>query len=106
MLIAWTSIEKLEDAEKLAHLAVERGLAACAQIDGPITSYYKWDGQQQRSQEYRICFKLLEVHSTALEALIKAQHSYSTPEWIVVRAEHVGEKYLSWAVGVSTSSTL
>jgi periplasmic divalent cation tolerance protein len=106
MLIAWTTVEKPEDAEKIARLAVERGLAACAQIDGPITSHYKWEGRLQRSTEYRLCFKLLEAHSAALEALVHSQHRYSTPEWIVVRAEHVGEKYLSWAVGVSTSSTL
>jgi periplasmic divalent cation tolerance protein len=33
----------------------------------------------------------------ALEAHVHRHHPYTTPEWIVVRAEHVGEKYLSWA---------
>jgi periplasmic divalent cation tolerance protein len=48
----------------------------------------------------------LESQAAALEAHVLAAHSYDTPEWIVVCAEHVGEKYLSWARAVSTSSPL
>ena len=38
----------------------------------------------------------------ALEAQVLAGHPYDTPEWLVVRAEHVGEKYLSWAEANAT----
>lgn len=106
MLIAWTTVETQEDAEALARLAVERHLAVCVQVDGPITSFYHWESAVTRSSEYRLCFKFLEAHSAALENLVLSHHRYSTPEWVVIRSEHIAEKYLSWAVGVSTSSTL
>jgi periplasmic divalent cation tolerance protein len=41
-----------------------------------------------------------------LEAWILAEHPYETPEWIVVRAEHVAEKYLSWARTSSSTPPL
>ena len=34
------------------------------------------------------------------------RHPYDTPEWIVIRAEKVSEKYLSWAEANLTSRLL
>lgn len=106
MLIAWTSTEKKEQAQALAREIIEKSLAACVQIDGPVESLYRWEGKIETCSEYRLTIKLLESQQPALETYIKAHHPYSTPEWIVARAEYVAEKYLSWAVSVSTSSTL
>jgi periplasmic divalent cation tolerance protein len=97
MFLAWTTVAVFEDASRLAQGAVEAQLAACAQIDGPITSYYSWEGRIESAQEYRLVFKLLPEQTVAMEAWISAHHPYDTPEWIVVRAEHVSGKYLSWA---------
>jgi len=106
MLIAWTTVPSAEAANRLAADAISRGLAVCVQVDGPVISHYLWAGKLERSEEYRLCFKFSESQAAALEAHVMAAHSYDTPEWIVVRAEHVGEKYLSWARAVSTSSPL
>jgi periplasmic divalent cation tolerance protein len=106
MLIAWTTLPSAEAANQLAAGVISRGLAACVQVEGPVTSHYRWAGKLERAEEFRLCFKFLESQQAALEAHVRAVHSYDTPEWIVVRAEHVGEKYLSWAQAVSTSSPL
>lgn len=106
MLIAWTTVETKEDAESLASLTVANGLAACVQVEGPVSSFYKWEGKERKTEEYRLCFKLLESQSSTLESFVRHHHPYTTPEWIVVRAEHVSEKYLSWAMSLPTSSTL
>jgi periplasmic divalent cation tolerance protein len=42
-------------------------------------------------------FKCLKARAYALESQILALHPYSTPEWVVVEATYVSEKYLSWA---------
>jgi periplasmic divalent cation tolerance protein len=97
MFIAWTTVAEHADAERLAADAVARNLAVCVQIEGPITSHYRWQGKDERSEEYRLCFKSLAHRLEALQQHVLAAHPYDTPEWIVVRAEHVGEKYLSWA---------
>jgi periplasmic divalent cation tolerance protein len=106
MLLAWTTVATPDDASRLAQGAVEAHLAACVQVDGPVTSHYRWDGKIESAQEYRLMFKLLPEQAGELEAWIRDRHPYQTPEWIVVRAEHVSEKYLSWARGTSTPAPL
>jgi len=97
MFIAWTTLATRIDADKLAADVVTRGLAVCAQVDGPITSHYLWRGRPERTEEYRLSLKCLPTKVTALEAHVLANHPYEVPEWVVIRAEQVGEKYLSWA---------
>ena len=48
----------------------------------------------------------IEKIRVALEARVLATHPYETPEWLVVRAERVGEKYLSWATTNSSTPPL
>lgn len=97
LLVAWTTVATAADAEKLARDAIAQNLAACVQIDGPIVSHYRWQNQLERGEEFRLCFKFLPDQLVALEIFIRDQHPYDTPEWIVVPAVSVGEKYLSWA---------
>ncbi len=97
MLLAFTTVANAADADRLAAEAVARGLAVCVQADGPVTSHYRWECKQERATEFRLLFKFLPGQQAALEAWLLTAHPYATPEWVVVRAEHVGEKYLSWA---------
>jgi periplasmic divalent cation tolerance protein len=106
MLIAWTTVTSAADAERIAAEVVALNLAICVQVDGPISSHYRWHGRESREQEFRLMFKVLESHQKALEDHVLSLHPYDTPEWIVVRAEHVGEKYLSWARANSTTPPL
>lgn len=96
VLIAWTTVATRAEAEGLAAEAAARGLAACAQVEGPVASHYLWKGKPERAEEFRLCFKLLPDRLGELEAFVLGRHPYETPEWMVVRAERVGEKYLSW----------
>jgi periplasmic divalent cation tolerance protein len=97
LMIVWTTVVAHEDADRLATTAVELNLAACVQIAGPITSHYRWEGKHEHATEFRLTFKCLPAHLAALETHILAQHPYQMPEWIVVSAAHVTQKYLSWA---------
>ena len=106
MLLAWTTVATSEDASRLARGAVEAHLAACVQVDGPVASHYRWGGKVESAQEYRLMFKFLPELAAELESWVLARHPYDTPEWVVVRAEHVSEKYLSWARGTSTPAPL
>jgi periplasmic divalent cation tolerance protein len=106
MLIAWTTVGKKEDAERIAAETVAKNLALCVQVDGPIISHFRWQGRDQREEEFRLCFKFAASHASALEQHVLAQHPYDVPEWIVVKPEHVAEKYLSWARSNSTTPPL
>ena len=106
MFIAWTTVGSRPDADRLAAEAVAQGLAACVQVDGPIVSHYRWQGKAERSEEFRLTFKCVPGRLNALAERILATHPYDTPEWIVVRAEQVSEKYLSWAEANSSTPPL
>lgn len=106
MLIAWTTVATQADADRIAADVIARNLAVCVQIDGPITSHYRWQGHDARDTEFRLSFKVLDSHATALEERVMAMHPYDTPEWIVIATKKVGEKYLSWARANSTTPPL
>ena len=106
VFIAWTTVSNKVDADRLSTGVVEEGLAVCVQIDGPITSIYRWHNQIERTEEFRLTFKCNSGQLPRLSTYISEHHPYDTPEWIVVEAAHVGEKYLSWANSNSSNSTL
>ena len=97
MLIAWTTVGTLAEADRLAADVVAAGLAACVQIDGPVVSHFRWEGKHERVEEFRLCFKLLPDQVDGLRQRVLNDHPYDVPEWLVVRTQDVGEKYLSWA---------
>ncbi len=103
MFVAWTTTSQRADADRLARGAVEGRMAACAQVDGPVTSHYHWNGKLEQSEEFRVWFKYLPDNASALRAWVQHHHPHETPQWIEVSAESVGEKYLSWAIANSTS---
>jgi periplasmic divalent cation tolerance protein len=106
MHIAWTTVPEKADAARLATETVSRGLACCAQVDGPVTSTFVWKGQLDSCLEFRIQFKCLPEKLNQLEAFVLAHHPYQTPEWTVINADRVSEKYLSWARADSTNRPL
>ena len=101
--IGWTTTSSQPQAETLGRALVGAGLVACAQIDGPVTSIYEWDEEIKADAEWRLTLKFLPVHGTAIEKRLIELHPYENPEWITVKANHVAEKYLSWAKANSSS---
>lgn len=95
--IGWTTVNGSENAQKLAKGSVEERLAACAQIEGPIRSFYLWDGNLENVEEYRITFKFDSETSKQLENWLKENHPYETPQWVAVAAKEVSAEYLRWA---------
>ena len=57
--VVLTTVAPLESAEQLAATLVERRLAACVNIIGPIRSIYRWQDAVQREQEYLLLTTLL-----------------------------------------------
>lgn len=89
-----TTIGSAADAERLAQGAVQAQLAACAQVE-TITSHYVWEGQLDRSAEWRVVFKTLPEAVEALWAWLKAQHPYDVPQ-LLLRTEHADAVYAAW----------
>jgi len=91
-----TTVENRADAEKIARTLVEKRLAACVQILGPLTSYYQWQGKLDTADEYLCLIKSREDLFAELEADIKTMHSYEVPEILAVPVIKGGRDYLNW----------
>ncbi|WP_052847337.1 divalent-cation tolerance protein CutA [Streptomyces avicenniae] len=95
-LVVYTTTDSREAAEALARSAVEARAAACAQIDGPITSAYWWNGELHTDPEWRVTYKTPAARFADLEAVIKALHAYDVPEIVATDITHGSAAYLAW----------
>ncbi|MFJ6707039.1 MULTISPECIES: divalent-cation tolerance protein CutA [unclassified Streptomyces] len=102
-LAVLTTTDAKEKAEKLAASAVEKRLAACAQIDGPVTSVYRWEGKIETDAEWRVLYKTTAARFDELSTHIKAVHDYDTPEIIATPITGGSDEYLAW-LDAETSS--
>lgn len=66
-------------AEAAARMAVERRLAACANILPPCTSVYRWEGAVTQGEEVPVLFKTGTDRRDALVALLAENHGYDIP---------------------------
>ena len=84
-----------EEAGTLATTAVQRRLAACAQVSGPVSSTFWWDGAVTTAQEWVCTFKTTGAVLGRLVAAVREAHSYDLPEIVAVPLG--GDRgYLRW----------
>jgi periplasmic divalent cation tolerance protein len=91
-----TTTAKREDAEKIAATLVERRLAACVQVGGPITSTYRWQGNVETAEEWTCVAKTERCQIAGIERLLADLHPYEVPELIATPIIAGGEPYLQW----------
>jgi periplasmic divalent cation tolerance protein len=92
----FTTTERKEDAERIARTLVEKRLAGCVQILGPIISTYWWKAKVEASQEWLCIIKSKRNIYEKLEKTIKDMHSYETPEILAMPITAGSESYLKW----------
>lgn len=94
-----TTASTRQEAGRIAKALLGQRLAACVQIAGPIESHYWWKGQLEQSAEWLCIVKTLREHFPAVEAAIRAAHSYEVPEIVAVPIETGSAPYLAWLRG-------
>jgi len=91
-----TTIDDRDRAEELIREVVERRLAACGQIVGPIESIYRWKGSIETATEWLCLFKTRAALAGALEEFILEWHPYEVPEIVVLETVRVSDDYGKW----------
>jgi periplasmic divalent cation tolerance protein len=91
-----TTAAAKEEARRIADALVERRLAGCVQLVGPIESVYRWQGKIETAAEWQCWIKTRREHYDAVEAVIRELHSYEIPEILVLPVMAGSEKYLKW----------
>ncbi len=91
-----STVASNEEARVIAGALVEKRLAACVNIIGPIQSIYRWKDAVEDSQEYLLLIKTTEAMFPDLRDELKQLHSYEVPECIVIDIEDGLPAYLEW----------
>jgi periplasmic divalent cation tolerance protein len=94
--IVLTTVGVIEKAEQIASELVERRLAACVNIIGPIRSIYRWKDGIEREQEYLLLIKTTAERASALAAAFAELHPYELPEHVELAIEGGSLPYLDW----------
>ena len=90
-----TTFPSQDEALACAERLVRERYAACVQVDGPITSVYRWEGTLETAREFRCTCKTSRRRATACTAAILAVHPYRTPEVMFTEIRATAE-YAAW----------
>lgn len=91
-----TTVPDHAAAQLIAADVIERHLAACAQVIGPLSSTYQWQGRVESAQEWYCHLKTTLRKVPALEQRIRELHPYDVPEIIAIPIAAGDERYLAW----------
>jgi periplasmic divalent cation tolerance protein len=93
VLVACVSIA---EARKIGRNAVEKKLAACANILPGTNSIYRWKGRVQHAREVLLLMKTTAARLRHLEREVKRLHSYDVPEFVALPITAGSREYLAW----------
>lgn len=96
LAIATTTFSQPSDASEMARRLVRENLAACAQVEGPIESHYRWKDQLLQETEWRLTIKTTAAAVPRLAEVVHQHHPYEQPQWVVVAVQSASEAYGSW----------
>jgi periplasmic divalent cation tolerance protein len=97
--IVLTTLSDERQAADLAEKLLERRLAACVNIVGPVRSVYRWKEKIERENEFLLIIKTSSEQAARLEGAFKELHPYELPERVELSVEGGSEAYLAWIVG-------
>ena len=91
-----TATEHREQAVELARSVVENGLAAGAQIVGPVVSAFWHGGVFGTGEEWQLLLKTHMSRFAELEAHLLEHHPWDNPEILAVPVVAGSDAYLRW----------
>jgi periplasmic divalent cation tolerance protein len=95
-VVVTSTIDSEDAARALASGAIEARLGACAQVVGPITSVFRWEGTVKTETEWRVEIKAAARRAPDLTEYLTTNHGYEVPEVIVTPIVGGSAEYLAW----------
>lgn len=96
IIVLHTTVAKIEDARKIAQGLLDLKLIACAQIDGPIESIYKWKDAIETEKEYRLSVKTIDDLADQVIEKMKTLHPYEVAEIVGQPLLYCSKDYKIW----------
>lgn len=93
-----------DEAERIADALLDRRLAACVQVVGPVASRYWWQGSREAASEWLCLAKSRLALVDDVVAAVRAVHSYDVPEVVAVPIVAGDPAYLAWLAAEASGS--
>ena len=95
-LLALTTCPDRETAERVAGSLVSERLAACVSVVQGLTSFYEWEGEIQKDEEFLLLIKTRRERFDTLKDALLRLHPYELPELVGVALDTGLDGYLRW----------
>lgn len=95
-LVVLVTAANQEEALLVGRRVVEKKLAACVTVVPGVTSIFEWEGRICEETEWLLVMKSNADVYDALEAEVKALHSYEVPEILALPVVKGSSEYLAW----------
>ena len=94
--IVLTTADSDELADRIARALVDRRLAACVNVVGPVRSIYRWKGEIVSDQERMLVIKTSAERLPEVREAIRELHTYDVPEVLAIAVDDGDRAYLDW----------
>ncbi len=95
-ILLMTMTDSKAIADRIATELIDRHLAACVCVDGPVDSTFRWQGAVERLIEWRCVIKTRAALLPSIESAISELHPYSVPEIVATPVVGGSRRYLDW----------
>ena len=95
-IVVLSTCANKEEAERLARELVEARLAACVNVIPGVSSFYRWKGAIESSEECLLIIKSARPLFDSLRLALEKVHSYEVPEAIAFQIVEGSENYMNW----------
>jgi periplasmic divalent cation tolerance protein len=92
----FTTTDTKDNARQISRTVLDRNLAACAQIVGPVTSLFWWKSSINEEEEWLVIIKTKKDLYEELERSIRKVHKYEIPEILAIPVVSGSKSYLDW----------
>jgi periplasmic divalent cation tolerance protein len=96
--VIWVYVTARDNGEALllAETLVGEGIAACANVLGPATSVYRWEGEVRRDTETPLVVKTRRSLLAQVVARVRELHSYEVPCVVALEAVGGNPDFMDW----------
>jgi len=95
-VIVIVTVANREEAMKIVRSLLQERLIACANIVGPVSSIFWWEGKIDEASEFLVFMKSHENRFERLSEKVAEIHSYEVPEIIALPIIKGSPPYLEW----------
>jgi periplasmic divalent cation tolerance protein len=96
MNFIYVTAGSMEEAVAIGRSAVEKRLAACANLLPGVRSIYQWEGAVEEAAEVVLILKTRPERVEQLVEMVREMHSYDCPCVVALPISAGNPDYLAW----------